>query len=119
MRHVPIVKFFERQAELRTKRFKRDLTQSRETKDMIRGRKHRRQIVNQRARPVKNDIANHEISLCRKSRSPQGEADCRTSNPLLAEVASPRNLRSDESRKHRFAYGAPAELSAAAFESIS
>ena len=63
MRGMLVVKMSERQAKLGPKFIKAHRRAPRLGENMIGCRQDRRKIVHQRSRPIKNDIANHVITL--------------------------------------------------------
>ena len=63
---VAVVKFCERQGELRPELFQRHRRSARLREDEVGRLQDRRQIVHERSRPVENDIANHEDDLTTK-----------------------------------------------------
>ena len=63
LRQKARVKILERQAKLRAEPVHRPRRRPALVKHMIGRRQHRRQIIHQRPRPIKNDVPNHPSSL--------------------------------------------------------
>ena len=59
MRDKTIVEMFERKTEFRAKRLEGNLCAPRQRENMIGRLPNSREIIDQRARPVENNIANH------------------------------------------------------------
>ena len=56
--HARLVEFSDRQAKLRAELGQRQRRQAAEFQHVVRGLHHWQQIINERARPIENDIAN-------------------------------------------------------------
>ncbi len=63
VRGVPVVKLFKRQREFRSEPLEGPLLQTRAAQDMIGRFPYSRQIIDQRSRPIKDDVSDHARSL--------------------------------------------------------